>query len=318
MQRRTTFVIFPDFQILDATGPMAAFEIASRLHGSAYELRVASTSGGAVRSSCGVAFDSEKIGTLARVHTVLVVGGIGTRRARADTALMRSLRRAAQRVPRVASICSGALLLAHAGVLDGRAATTHWSRVRDLQKHYPRVRVEPDRIYVRDGKFWTSAGISAGIDLALAMIADDLGPELAREVARYLVVYAKRPGGQTQHSRLLDLDGGDDRFASLHVWMRERLCEDLRVETLAAHMKMSPRTFARTYAAVTGVTPAKAVERLRVEAARSLIESSNSSLFEVATQTGFGDLERMRRAFVRLFGMPPASLRRAGANSARQ
>jgi transcriptional regulator GlxA family with amidase domain len=311
MNRSLMFVVFPDFQILDASGPMAAFEIASRLQGSAYHLRVGSTSGGAVRSSCGVAFDSEKLGALARVHTLLVVGGSGTRAAREDATLMRALRRAAQRVPRVASVCSGALLLAHAGVLDGRSATTHWSRVRDLQRHYPRVRVEPDRIYVRDGKFWTSAGISAGIDLALAMIADDLGPELAREVARYLVVYAKRPGGQTQHSRLLDLDAGDDRFASLHVWMRQRLAEDLRVEDLAAHVNMTPRTFARAYAASTGVTPAKAVERLRVEAARGLIESGNSSMYEVAAQAGFGDIERMRRSFVRLFGFPPSSLRRS-------
>lgn len=289
---------------------MAAFEIASRLHGTAYQLRVASTSGGPVRSSCGVAFDSEKLASLSRVDTLLVVGGVGTREARHDLALMRSLRRAAQHLPRVASVCSGALLLAHAGVLDGRAATTHWSRVADMQKHYPRVHIEPDHIYVRDGKFWTSAGISAGIDLALAMIADDLGPELAREVARYLVVYAKRPGGQTQHSRLLDLTAGDDRFASLHVWMRQRLAEDLRVEVLAAYMKMTPRTFARTYAAVTGVTPAKAVERLRVEAAQGLIESGNGSMFDVAAQTGFGDIERMRRSFARLFGLPPSSLRR--------
>ncbi|HEY6561585.1 MAG TPA: GlxA family transcriptional regulator [Polyangiaceae bacterium] len=310
MPRTLLFLVFPDFQILDATGPMAAFEIATRLHGSAYRLCVASMAGGLVRSSSGMAVDSQRIGSLRRVDTLVVVGGLGTHEARRDPALMRLLRRAATHVPRVASVCSGALLLAHAGVLDDRSATTHWSRVRDMRHHYPRVRIEADRIFVRDGKFWTSAGISAGIDLALALIADDHGPDLARDVARYLVVYAKRPGGQTQHSRLLEL-GTDERFTALHVWMRERLREDLRVEALAAHMKMSTRTFARAYLAVTSVTPAKAVERLRVEAARALIESGSSSMFDVATQTGFGDIERMRRAFVRLFGFPPSSLRRA-------
>jgi transcriptional regulator GlxA family with amidase domain len=311
MPRTLLFLVFPDFQILDATGPMAAFEVATRLHGAAYRLRVASMAGGLVSSSSGMAVASQRIGSLRRVDTLVVAGGLGTREARRDAALMRLLRRAATHVPRVASVCSGALLLAHAGVLDDRSATTHWSRVRDMQQHYPRVRIEADRIFVRDGKFWTSAGISAGIDLALAMIADDHGPDLARDVARYLVVYAKRPGGQTQHSRLLELGTEDERFTALHVWMRERLREDLRVEALAAHMKMSTRTFARAYLAVTSVTPAKAVERLRVEAARALIESGSSSMFDVATQTGFGDIERMRRAFVRLFGFPPSSLRRS-------
>jgi transcriptional regulator GlxA family with amidase domain len=248
---------------------------------------------------------------VARVDTLIVVGGEGTRRSFRDQKLIAFLRRAAPRVRRVASVCSGSILLAEARLLDGRRATTHWSRVRDMQKHYPRVRVEPDRIYVRDGKFWTSAGITAGIDLALAMISEDLGPDVARETARQLVVYAQRPGGQTQHSRLLELGPPDGRFAALNSWMRERLDEKLAVEVLAARMKMSPRTFARAYVAETGVTPAKAVERLRVEAARSLIESGVGSMEDVAQQAGFGDIERMRRAFVRLFGAPPSSLRRA-------
>jgi transcriptional regulator GlxA family with amidase domain len=311
MQKTLLFVIFPEFQILDATGPLAAFEIASRLAGSTYRLRIASARGGPVRASCGVVLDSEKLGSLARIDTLLVAGGLGIDCARQDASLLRVLRRAGRHVPRVASVCSGALLLAAAGLLDGRAATTHWARARNLQQHFPSVRVEADRIFVRDGKYWTSAGISAGIDLALALIAEDLGPDLARDVARYLVVYAKRPGGQTQHSRLLDLGSEDERFAALHVWMRERLEGDLGVEALAAHMKMSPRTFARAYVAATGVTPAKAAERLRVETARGLIESGSASLAEVATQTGFGDVGRMRRAFVRLFGFPPASLRRS-------
>ena len=185
-----------------------------------------------------------------------------------------------------------------------------------MQRHYPLVRVEPDCIHVKDGKFWTSAGITAGIDLALAMITEDLGPDVARETARQLVVYAQRPGGQTQHSRLLDLGAPDGRFAHLNAWMREHLDDKLAVEMLAAHMKMSPRTFARAYTADTGVTPAKAVERLRVEAARALIESGATSMQEVAAESGFGDIERMRRSFVRLFGAPPSSLRRAARRGA--
>jgi transcriptional regulator GlxA family with amidase domain len=202
------------------------------------------------------------------------------------------------------------LLLAEAGLLDGKRATTHWCRVAQLRQQYPAVHVDADRIWVRDGNVWTSAGITAGIDLALALIGEDLGPNVVRDVARQLVVYAQRPGGQTQHSRLLDLGPADGRFSELNRWMRERLDEKLDVDTLAAWVKMSPRTFARAYAAETGVTPAKAVERLRIEAARALIEAGAGSMQEVAEQTGFGDIERMRRSFMRLFGTPPSALRR--------
>jgi transcriptional regulator GlxA family with amidase domain len=316
MPRALLFVIFSDFQLLDATGPIAAFEIASRFVSGAYPMRIGALEAGPVRSSAGIALDAEKLGSLAGVDTLIVSGGDGTRQAVRDQKLSAFLSRAAKRVRRIASVCSGSLLLAQAGLLDGRRATTHWSRVRDMQRHYPKVTVEPDRIHVKDGKFWTSAGITAGIDLALAMISEDLGPDVARDTARQLVVYAQRPGGQTQHSRLLDLGTPDGRFAALNAWMRERLDSELHVEQLAARMKMSPRTFARAYVAETGVTPAKAVERLRVEAARSLIESGVSSMQDVAKEAGFGDIERMRRSFIRLFGAPPSSLRRAQRRSA--
>jgi transcriptional regulator GlxA family with amidase domain len=310
MTRTIVFALFEEFQLLDASGPIAAFEIAGRLAPGAYRQRLAALQAGRVVSSAGVALEAGKLGRLSGIDTLIVVGGDGTRRAGRDPKLLAYLRRAAPQVRRMASVCSGALLLAEAGLLDGRRATTHWSRAAQLQLRHPKVRVEPDRIWVRDGKFWTSAGISAGIDLALAMIREDLGDQLARDVARQLVVYAERPGGQTQHSQLLELGAPDSQFAALNAWLRERLHRDLRVEVLAQQMKMSPRTFARAYVADTGVTPAKAVERLRVEAARALIESRVTSLHDVALQTGFGDVERMRRAFVRLFGTPPASLRR--------
>lgn len=310
MTHRIQYLLFPGFQLLDASGPIAAFEIASRFRLGAYTQRLASIDPGRTPSSAGVALETERPRAASAVDTLIVVGGDGTRTAYRDPKLMAYLRRAALRVPRISSVCSGALLLAHAGLLDGRRATTHWSRARELAQRYPRVRVEDDSIWVRDGKFWTSAGITAGIDLALAMVAHDHGPDLAREVARQLVVYVQRPGGQTQHSELLALGPPDGEFAALNAWIRAHLDEPLGVDRLAARMRMSTRTFARSYVAATGVTPAKAVERLRVEAARALIESGRSSLQEVADQTGFGDLERMRRAFVRMFGAPPASLRR--------
>lgn len=301
-------VVFPGFQILDAAGPIAAFEIASRFVPGAYKIRIGAATPGLVRSSSGVAMPAEPI-RFAGVDTLMVVGGGGTGGAMQDTKLIAAIKRAPRHVRRVSSVCSGAFLLAQAGMLAGKAATTHWRRAPQMARMFPDVRVEPDRIHVKDGAVWTSAGVSAGIDLALAMIAEDLGEEAATNVAREMVVYAKRPGGQAQHSALLDLGAQASRFAALNAWMREHLGEDLSVERLAAEAAMSPRNFARAYATETGVTPAKAVERLRVEAARAALEAGGS-IQAIAEQTGFGDPERMRRAFVRLYGAPPAAMRR--------
>ena len=311
MTHRLCFIIFPGFQLLDAAGPIAAFEIAAAYVPGAYSLRVAAPEPGSVRSSSGVRIEAGRLPRVDQVDTVVVAGGVGSDQALQDARLTGFLRRAAPRVSRTTSVCSGALVLAQAGLLDGKRATTHWCRVAQLKRQYPAVQVEADRIWVRDGNVWTSAGISAGIDLALALIGEDLGASVARDVACQLVVYAQRPGGQTQHSRLLDLGPANGRFAELNRRMRERLDDKLDVDTLAAWAKMSPRTFARAYAAETGVTPAKAVERLRVEAARALIEAGEGSIQDIAERTGFGDMERMRRSFMRLFGTPPSALRRS-------
>jgi transcriptional regulator GlxA family with amidase domain len=214
-------------------------------------------------------------------------------------------------VRRIASVCSGAYLLAEAGLLDGRRATTHWGRSNDFARRYPKVRLEPDRIFVRQGEIWTSAGITAGIDLTLAMIEDDLGSEVAKSTAQQLVVHQRRPGGQSQFSALLEMGGPSGRFAELMDWMRERLSEPLNVERLADRAAMSPRHFARAFTAETGVTPAKAVERLRLEAARVRVEAGHEPIDRVALTAGFRDPERMRRAFLRAFGQPPQALRRA-------
>jgi transcriptional regulator GlxA family with amidase domain len=316
MPHRLCFVIFPDFQLLDAAGPIAAFEIATAFVPNAYPLRIAAARPGPIRSSSGVTIEACRLPRVAQVDTLVVAGGDGADQAVRDAGLTGFLRRSAPRLARITSVCSGALLLAESGLLDGKRAATHWCRVAQLRRQYPAVQVEPDRIWVRDGNVWTSAGITAGIDLALALIGEDLGANVAKNVARQLVVYAQRPGGQTQHSRLLDLGPADGRFAELNRWMRERLDDKLDVDSLAAWVKMSPRTFARAYAAETGVTPAKAVERLRIEAARALIEAGVGSMQEVAEQTGFKDTERMRRSFMRLFGTPPSVLRRTRPASA--
>ncbi|HRD29647.1 MAG TPA: helix-turn-helix domain-containing protein, partial [Caulobacter sp.] len=193
-----------------------------------------------------------------------------------------------------------------------KRATTHWNRSKDFARRYPKVKLEPDRIWVRDGAVWTSAGITAGIDLALALIAEDLGEDIARKTAQQLVVYHRRPGGQSQFSALLELEAGG-RFDSLMAWARESLRHPLTVAELADRAGMSERNFARAFAAATGFTPAKAIERLRVEAARTLLDSQPLQVEDVALETGFGDAERMRRAFIRAFGQPPQALRRARA-----
>jgi transcriptional regulator GlxA family with amidase domain len=227
----------------------------------------------------------------------------------ANAKLVGAIARAASRARRVTSVCSGAYLLAQAGLLNGKRVTTHWRRAADLARRFPDLNVEADCIYIKQGNVWTSAGVSAGIDLALALIGEDLGEELATQVAREMVVYAKRPGGQAQHSALLELEGQGSRFARLNAWMRDHLHEELSVERLAAQAAMSPRNFARAYVGETGVTPAKAVERLRAEAARAALQES-AAIQDIARSTGFGDAERMRRAFLRLYGAPPAAMRR--------
>ena len=310
MTRKLAIVIFPDFQILDATGPIAAFEIAGRLAPEAYAMTLMAAGGGEVASSSGVRLVAQPLDEAA-YDTLLIAGGNGSRDFEGLAPTLAWLARRAGTVRRVASICSGAYLLAEAGLLDGKRATTHWGRSDHFARRYPKVRLEPDRIFVREGEIWTSAGITAGIDLALAMIEDDLGCGIARQTAQNLVVHQRRPGGQSQFSALLEMGGPNGRFAELMDWMRERLCEPLGVERLADHAAMSPRHFARAFTAETGVTPAKAVERLRLEAARVRVEAGHEPIDRVAEAAGFRDPERMRRAFLRAFGQPPQALRRA-------
>jgi transcriptional regulator GlxA family with amidase domain len=291
MARRIHVLIFPGFQLLDAAGPIGAFEAAG-----GYEVRIIATKAGPVASSSGVEWMAQGLPRNIDGGTLVVSGGYGVDAVMGDAPLLRFIRNAYARELRVASVCSGSLLLAAAGLLDGRTATTHWSRTPQFKALFPAVNLDADRIFVRDGPVWTSAGITAGIDLALAMITHDLGEEVARAVAQELVVYYRRPGGQSQFSALLTLQGAQSRFDPLLDHIRRNLRERHSVEELAERTSMSPRHFARAFHAETGMTPAKAVEKIRVEAARTAFEGGAASVQRVANECGFGDSERSAAA----------------------
>jgi len=307
MHRELVFLIFPDFQLLDVTGPIAAFEIAGRYVPGSYTMRVAAAQPGMVPSSSGLAMLAGAFGRARSIDTLIVAGGDGSRVAMSQSGTQRFLKACARDARRIASVCSGSYLLAAAGLLDGLRATTHWSLAADFARRFPRVRLEPDRIFVRDGTIWSSAGITAGIDLALALIAENLDEATALRTARQLVVYYRRPGGQSQFSELLDTAPAGGRFAGLLDYLRTHLQQRLSVDELAARAAMSPRHFARRFVAETGVTPARFVERLRAEAARAALESGARSVQLVARQCGFGDPERLRRSLIRVYGAPPSA-----------
>jgi transcriptional regulator GlxA family with amidase domain len=304
-------LIFPDFQLLDAAGPISVFEIAARFANAAPAIRTLAATPGPVRSTSGVEMLARGLKPSSALTTLIVAGGEGVRTAAICPKTLAFVRALAKRGVRVASVCSGAYVLAEAGLLDGRRATTHWQRTRHFVSTYPKVKLEADRIYTRDGNVWTSAGITAGIDLALAMVVEDYGDEIAQRTAKQLVLYHRRSGGQSQFSSLLELKAPTGRFGPLLAWAREHLDAPLTVEDMADQAGMSSRHFTRAFIAETGTTPSKAVERLRIEVARQRVQSSSEAIERVAETTGFRDPERMRRAFIRAFGQPPQSLRRA-------
>ncbi len=310
-------VAFPGVTLLDLSGPAQVFaELqALELPAAGYELTFLSCAGGLVPTDVGIMIDTAPISRLRpdQVDTLVVPGGPGIWDVREDAALMDWISRTLPKARRVASVCLGAFVLAWTGALDGKRAATHWRFCPRLRDSFPKIRVEPDAIFVQDGRIWSSAGVSAGIDLALAMIEEDFGHTIALDVARRLVVFLKRPGGQSQFSTVLAAQASDveGRFSALHAWIIENIASDLKVETLAQRAGMAPRTFARMYASRTGMTPANGVEALRVETARLLLESTQvGGVVEVAKRAGFGDDERMRRAFLRHLGVSPSEYRR--------
>lgn len=312
-------VIFDGLQPLDAVGPLEVFALANyerqRLAPGAppaYRTETVAAAAGVVTAHSGLRLIADRAYRAVGpgVDTLIVAGG-DVRAAAADRALRRWLVACAGRVRRLAAVCTGAYVLAAAGLLDGRRATTHWRAAADLARRHPRVRVEPDAIFVRDGRVWTSAGVTAGIDLALAMVEEDLGHVLALAVARRLVVFLKRPGGQSQFSsHLAAQTPPPGRLRDLPAWIVDHLDADLGVERLAARLAMSPRTFARVFRHETGVTPAKFVERARLDAARRLLEDEALGLDDVAARAGFASAERMRRAFRRHLRVLPFDYRR--------
>lgn len=306
------FLLPPGFQIMGLAAA-SAFELANTTAGRClYEIGFHSEFGGSVANSFGAAIATQPIARR-RLDTLIVCGLV----APAPTApgLLARLRAAARLARRTASVCTGAFLLGEAGLLDGRRVTTHWMCARELQEQVPTAQVEADRIFVNDGQLWTSAGMTAGVDLALGMVEADFGAELAATVAKKLVLYHRRAGGQSQHSALLELGARTDRIQRVLDYARQHLQRPLSVTELAAVAHLSPRQFSRAFTLETGQPPAKAIATLRVECARLLVEQSRLSVEEIAMEAGFSDAERMRRAFLRAFGQPPQALRRAARMS---
>jgi transcriptional regulator GlxA family with amidase domain len=301
-------VLYPGFQVLNLA-VTTAFELANVVaRDSVYKVALLSEHGGPIRSSAGFCVDTQGWGNR-RFDTVLVVGDNEV--VEPSRALIAFLKRAAKTSRRIAATCTGAFNLARAGVLDGRRATTHWYFAPQFRRNFPQVTLEEDRIFIIDGPVWTSAGMTACIDLALALVEKDMGVELTRDVAKKLVVYHRRAGGQSQFSALLELKPRSDRIQSVLVYAKKHLHTELSVEQLADAAHLSPRQFSRAFRAETGQSPAKAVENLRLEAARLLLESSHHPIDVIARDTGFGDRERMRRALLRAFGQPPQVIRRS-------
>jgi transcriptional regulator GlxA family with amidase domain len=314
------FLAAPGSQILDVAGPFQIFVRAAELclrenpsRTTPYKVVLASTSWRKpVLTNCGLVLTGTDTFRSLRgtIDTLLVAGGSGLEKAARDEELLAWLRAAAQRVRRIGSICTGAFLLASAGLLDGKRVTTHWKWAAELAQRCRRATVDPDPIYIRDGNTYTSAGITAGMDLALALVEEDLGSPLALRVAREMVLFLRRPGGQSQFSAALSLQASDRRqIEEIRAWAFDHPEQDLSVERLAAKAVMSPRHFARVFLKETGITPARFVERLRVEAARRRLEESRDKLEKIAADCGFGSLSSLRRSFLRVLHVPPADYR---------
>lgn len=306
---RVGFIVPQRFQLMSLAA-LTAFEIVNLPPADQrYDIHLLSEHGGPVRSSSGMTLQTEAFGDPA-FDTVIVGSITEMDMPSSDATMIAFVQEAAKASRRIASICSGAFVLAEAGLLNGRRATMHWAHADSFRARFPDVRAEEDRIYINDGPVWTSAGMTAGIDLVLALIDSDLGPEAAKMVARLLVMNQRRMGGQKQHSALLDMTPKSDRIELVLAHIRQNLPNPLTIEELAAVANLSPRQFSRAFLAETGQSPAKAVERLRLEAARFMIEEGRHTVNVVAQETGFVDRERMRRAFLRTFGVPPEILRR--------
>ncbi|WP_253546960.1 GlxA family transcriptional regulator [Herbaspirillum rubrisubalbicans] len=315
--RHVVLLAYEGMNLLDLAGPMQALATTNRLQAQdIYRLHVASAQGGAIVTSAGLPVLTQSLAELdqalagAPLHTLVSPGGSQGDQFRLDPALVAWIRQSAPQAQRICSVCSGAFHLAEAGLLDGLRVTTHWDSVAQLQRRYPALQVDGEPIYIRQGRIWTSAGVTAGIDLTLALVEQDLGHAAAIATARQLVMFIKRPGGQSQFSApLASQSAGVGRFVELHAWIAGHLEADLRVENLARQVNMSPRTFARLYVAETGRTPARTVELMRLEAARRALEETRLPLKRIASQSGYGEEQNLRRVFLRQLGVSPGQYR---------
>lgn len=317
--RLITLLAFPDHQVLDACGPLEVFAQANRFADEAglvglprYAVELVAPQAGVVRSSGGVALLADRAiaDHPGGIDTLLVAGGAGVHAACADAAVLAWLRAEAGRVRRLGSVCTGAFLLAAAGLLEGRRATTHWRSADLLARRYPLVRVEPDAIAIKDGALYSSAGVTAGMDLALTLVEEDMGRAVAQAIARNLVLYLRRPGGQSQYSaHLAAQEARTPPIQKARDWILANLDRPLRVSELAERAAMSPRNFARVFAAELGVAPGRFIERARLDAARTLLSEGDALVDGVARRTGFGTPEGLRRAFVRNLGVTPSEYR---------
>jgi len=315
--KRVVFVIYPGVTLLDVTGPLQAFSSANNTEIAGgqriYEVVIASPAGGPVVTDCLVDLGSVSLDQAAAqpIDTLIVAGGNGVFDALEQLGLVSWINAQSADCRRVASTCMGAFLTAAAGLLDGQSVTTHWRQVEELQRRFPDVDVKRDPLFVRNGSMWSSAGVTAGIDLALAMIEEDMGHEAAMQVAQALVVFFKRPGGQSQFSDILNIQAAETEglFADLHAWIAGHLQSDLSVPKLAERLAMSPRSFSRKYKEKTGITPAKTVEMIRVDAAKRALARRDLPLAKIAFNTGFLDEQRLRRAFQRHVGISPMAYR---------
>ena len=313
-RRRIVLLTYDGMNLLDLAGPLQAFATAGRKTDGIgfYETLVASVEGGLVATSSGLAVNTVSLASLkgVAIDTLMAAGGCRGQEYHAPPQLVQWIRKRAPSVRRLCSVCTGAFLLAAAGLLDGRRAATHWDWVGRLQSRHPKIQVEANRLFVQDGPVWTSAGVTAGIDLTLALIEEDFGHRVAIDTARQLVMFIKRAGGQSQFSVSLESQSrGGGRFDDLHAWIAGHLLDDLRVETLAERAGMSPRTFARVYTESVGRTPAKMVEAVRIEAACRALEETDQPLKSIAEATGYAEEQNLRRVFLRKLGITPSQYR---------
>ena len=317
MTHTIEFVLFPDALGLDITGPLEVFHTASEIvdqrqgAGHGYRIRFVAADKGPLRLSSGLEIVANaSFKETAPADTLLVPGGAGAKTASFDREFIEHIRKRSEKVKRIISVCNGSFILAAAGLLDDKSATTHWMGTEELAKRYPRVRVAPDAIFTREGNIYTSAGVTAGIDLALAVVEEDLGPVVALETARYLVLYFRRPGSQSQFSAPLKArEAAGARFSNLHAWLIKNLGRPITGLQMADYSAMSHRNFARIFKAATGMTPGKYLERLRLDKARELLAAGDDSLDAIAEVCGFGRAERLRRAFIRRYNVTPSQYR---------